>query len=637
MSGAAAPGASRGAALANHVARLAPPILGVLGAALVLLRQANYGVGLTWDSASYLSAARSLVAGDGLVIWNGSRYAAVPLFPYLLAAAELFGIDAAAAARYLNAAAFGLTALTVAVWLQRHVRTVLLAVWAGCACALLPALVSAAAYAWTEAVFILCAVVSLALLDRFLGRPATTTLLLAAAAAAAACLTRYVGATLIGAGALMLLLRPGAGLRTRIRDAALWSAVSLAPVGVWAARNLLVMGSPFGIFFADGFSGLISLHRATGEFARWLFGSMGFEALNGALVIATGIDLAGSATAAAVAVKAALLAAPALGAGYVLARYRPGFLRRRRAVLTVPLVFAAAYALYMAVFLPLADGALRVRYLLPLFPPLLVAATVVLDELAAAKKTGAAAPVVLAIVISLWLAQQAGAVYRDTRAWLNAGAGYTSRGWIESDVLRYLRASRLDGVVWTSEPPLLYFFTELRRVWTISGSLAGVTESLANRDPAEAVYLVLLERSFRIRGYDYEVDDVAALPGVDLVAALDDGAIFRSPATAPPAGVAAAAEDRVVRAHFDIYRYGDALAYFKEPCTADDVTPRFFLRAAPPARAAFDRDFSFAEHGYLLDGRCLAVVALPDYEIARLSTGQYLPGTGNLWEAAFSP
>ena len=624
-----APGALRSAALANHLARLAPPVLGVLAVALVLLRQANYGVGLTWDSASYLSAARSLVAGDGLVLWNGSRYGgAVPLFPYLLAAAELFGIDAAAAARYLNAAAFGLTVFTAAAWLQRRVRSALLAVWAGCACALLPALVSAAAYAWTDTVFILFTVVSLALLDRFLGRPATPTLLLAAAAAAAACLTRYAGVTLLGAGALMLLLRTGVGMRMRIRDAALWSAVSLAPVGVWIARNLLVIGSPLGAAYASGFSGLISLHRATGEFARWLFGSTGFGALSGALVSAAGIDLAGPATEAAIAVKAVLLAVPALGAGYALARRRPGFLRRRRVVLTVSLIYAAAYTLFLTAYLPLADVVLPVRYLLPLFPPLLVAATVVLDELARRRGPAPRFPVVLAIVISLWLAQQAGAVYRDTRTWLNDGAGYTSRGWIESDVLRYLRVNRLDGPVWTSEPPLLYFSTELRRVWTISGSLAGLTESLANRDPAEAVYLVLIGRSFRIRDYDYGFDDVAALPGVELVASLDDGAIFRS---------GAAAIDRVVRAHFDIYRYGDALAYFKEPCTARDVTPRFFLRASPAERAAFDRDFSFAEHGYLLDGRCLAVVALPDYEIARLSTGQYLPGTGNLWEAAFSP
>ena len=522
-----APGAPPGAALATALARFAPLALGVLGVALVLLRQANYGAGLTWDSAYYLSAAGSLAAGDGLVLWNGVPYAAAaPLFPHLLAAAELLGADAAAGARYLNAVAFGVTVFTVTAWLQRHVRSLLLATWAGCACALLPALVSAAAYAWTDMVFISCTVVSLALLDRFLSRPAPPTLLQAAAAAGAACLTRYVGAALLCAGALMLLLRTGADMRTRIRDVALWSAASLAPVGVWAVRNLLVIGSPFGTTFGDGFSALISLHRATGEFAAWLFGPTGFHLLNGAFGSAAGIDLAEPATEAAIAVKAVLLAVPALAA-CALVRRRAGFLRRRRAVLTVSLLFAAAYTLFMTVFLPLSDIVLPVRYLLPLFPPLLAAATVMLDELAAAKKTRAAGPAVLAIVASLWLAQQADAVYRDTRAWLRDGEGYTSRWWLESDVLRYLRANRLDGEVWTSDPPALYFHTELRRVWTISLSLARVTEVLANRDPAAAAYLVLFKRSLRIRGYDYGLDDVGALPGAELVADLNDGAIFR--------------------------------------------------------------------------------------------------------------
>ena len=587
-----APGAPRRAKWPNEVARFAPPVLGVLGAALVLLRQANYGAGLTWDSAYYLSAAGSLAAGDGLVLWNGVPYAAAaPLFPHLLAAAELLGADAAAGARYLNAAAFGVTVFTVTAWLQRHVRSLLLAMWAGCACALLPTLVSAAAYAWTDMVFISCTVVSLALLDRFLSRPAPPTLLLAAAVAAAACLTRYVGAALLCAGALMLLLRTGAGMRTRIRDAALWSAASLAPVGVWAVRNLLVIGSPFGTTFGDGFSALISLHRATGEFAAWLFGPTGFHLLNGAFGRAAGIDLAAPATEAAIAVKAVLLAVPALGAACALVRRRAGFLRRRRVVLTVSLLFAAAYTLFMIVFLPLSDIVLPVRYLLPLFPPLLVAATVMLDELAAAKKTRAAGPAVLAIVASLWLAQQAEAVYRDTRAWLRDGEGYTSRWWIESDVLRYLRANRLDGEVLTSDPPALYFHTELRRVWTISRSLARVTEFLANRDPAAAAYLVLFKRSLRIRGYDYGVDDVGSLPGAELVADLNDGAIFRFGAE----------------------------------------------RAAPAEGAAFSRDFSFLEHGYLLNGCCLAVVVLPEDELSRITTGQYLPGQGAIWESTFAP
>ena len=69
--------------------RWAPLALGVLGALLILLREANFGVGLTWDSGSYLSVARNLVAGNGLLEWNGTRYqGAAPLFPLLLAAAR---------------------------------------------------------------------------------------------------------------------------------------------------------------------------------------------------------------------------------------------------------------------------------------------------------------------------------------------------------------------------------------------------------------------------------------------------------------------------------------------------------------------------------------------------------------------
>ena len=89
--------------------------------------------------------ARNLVAGHGFLEWNGTRYqGAAPIFPLLLAAVGVFGIDAAAVAGSVNAAAFGLTVFAVTAWVQRHVRAPLLAVWAGCACALSPALAGAA-------------------------------------------------------------------------------------------------------------------------------------------------------------------------------------------------------------------------------------------------------------------------------------------------------------------------------------------------------------------------------------------------------------------------------------------------------------------------------------------------------------
>ena len=109
----------------------------------------------------------------------------------------------------------------------------------------------------------------------------------------------------------------------------------------------------------------------------------------------------------------------------------------------------------------------------------------------------------------------------------------------------------------------------------------------------------------------------------------------------------------VVRSTFDIYQDGITLTYIKEPCSTEDVAAKFFLHVFPSDDADFDRfeytiqhldfnlnnnlDFNFAQHGAIWDGRCLAVVTLPDYDIARIRTGQYISGKGRLWEADFIP
>ena len=73
----------------------------------------------------------------------------------------------------------------------------------------------------------------------------------------------------------------------------------------------------------------------------------------------------------------------------------------------------------------------------------------------------------------------------------------------------------------------------------------------------------------------------------------------------------------------------------------------FFLHLDPvdlddlPARRqhGFDNlDFAFDDHGAVFDGRCTAVRSLPEYDITRIGTGQYLRVLGgykNLWEGEF--
>ena len=97
------------------------------------------------------------------------------------------------------------------------------------------------------------------------------------------------------------------------------------------------------------------------------------------------------------------------------------------------------------------------------------------------------------------------------------------------------------------------------------------------------------------------------------------------------------------RAAFDLYWQGNRLAYLRETCAAADTAANFFLHIIPedaadlPAerRAAgfVNLDFVFEGRGGHFNGKCLAAVALPDYAIAAVRTGQYGAGQGELWAA----
>ena len=101
-----------------------------------------------------------------------------------------------------------------------------------------------------------------------------------------------------------------------------------------------------------------------------------------------------------------------------------------------------------------------------------------------------------------------------------------------------------------------------------------------------------------------------------------------------------------VRVDFDIYYHENTLLYVKSPCDTAAIAAPFFLHLTPldtndlpPDRQEFgygNRDFDFREHGAAFDGKCLAIVPLPDYEIAGVRTGQFTPDAGRLWTAEFA-
>lgn len=87
---------------------------------------------------------------------------------------------------------------------------------------------------------------------------------------------------------------------------------------------------------------------------------------------------------------------------------------------------------------------------------------------------------------------------------------------------------------------------------------------------------------------------------------------------------------------FNVYLDEDrnSLIYVKEECDAEDIDPDFLLHITPTYKddlladrkeVGFNNlDFYFDAYGLRFDGKCLIQFNLPDYDIARIRTGQYI-------------
>ena len=123
------------------------------------------------------------------------------------------------------------------------------------------------------------------------------------------------------------------------------------------------------------------------------------------------------------------------------------------------------------------------------------------------------------------------------------------------------------------------------------------------------------------------------------------GVDFSQPAFQRMQLAALADRQPVVSDRFAVYLLDGEVAYLKEPCTVADTAALFYLHIEPSHRAYLpaeqrghgfeNRDFAFADEGWFFEGKCLAVVELPEYGIALIRTGQY-DDAGRLWESEFA-
>lgn len=221
--------------------------LSLIGLAFVMIATSKYGAGVSSDAARNLSTAESLVLGRGFVDMVGAPLVLwPPLYPLLIAAlSKLTSLDVFTVAWYLNVFLYCLN-IWLSGWLLYLIfRDKLNYAVAGSLIVLLSrSMLRIHANVASEPLFATLMLVFLLMADAYLRSGTRRSLSGMCAAAGLAALQRYLGMTLIGVAAIVILRREGArGMRRGLAPL----LASALPIAAWSMlHNYAVSGTLFG-------------------------------------------------------------------------------------------------------------------------------------------------------------------------------------------------------------------------------------------------------------------------------------------------------------------------------------------------------------------------------------------------------
>ena len=248
--------------------------LSFLGIMICLYQTASFGVGISPDSISYISAARSILDGNGIKVYTGEYYIYwPPLFPVLLAAFGFFGPDPSDVSRYLNAGIFGTIIILSGIWLSKNINNKGLIFFGVTLFSLSPVLIGISVYAWSEPLFILLILLWLNQITLFLNNNTLNHLVLAAIYVALATLTRYIGVITIAVSILLIITKPNIKYLDKLKSCALFTLIASLPISLWWLRTWFVSNTLTGTRTPSNESFIEAGIKALETLSGWLIPS----------------------------------------------------------------------------------------------------------------------------------------------------------------------------------------------------------------------------------------------------------------------------------------------------------------------------------------------------------------------------
>lgn len=488
-----------------------PILLGIAAAILVWLSTSLYGVGMTTVSGDYVSAARSLAAGEGFVQHDGRAYIEYPpLYPVALAAFGWAGVDPQDGARWFNALCLGLIVFFASRWLQQTLASSVLATLGGLALLVSVPLLDMSISAFPETLFMLLVLLAVWSAARYAERGRGLDLAAATAWCALACLTRYMGITVLFAAVVVVLFRRSERAKERVGAALLLAALSLLPTLLWLVRNAAITGSAAGNRGASDYTLLENVGYMLQVLSLWILPERIPAAARVAVVVALAF---------------AVLV-------WLVKRRRDE--EPRRAEVYAMAFFAAVYVGATVVALSLvALDRMNTRYLIPAYVPLALVLFAAADSFAA-RVRGRTVLASVSLFLLLWVllngrydARKVG----ESRA--RGAGGYSTTKWHRDSMIEALRAHPLAGLVYSNDAYAVDILTGIParpsprkyRFNSPTSTTDDIERFAATVDSAGSVSLVWLD--LVQRDYLFSEEDLASRFHLALTDSTAGGRVYR--------------------------------------------------------------------------------------------------------------
>lgn len=427
-------------------------VLPILGIALHRFATWKWGVAVSHDSIFYMSAAESILRGDG-VSWVDAGNVLKPLIhfpPFYPLNLSLLGyfMGVRSAADWCAAIYLGMNVILIIFLVFRATKSTGASLLGGMSALISPLLLGIHLEAMSEPLYLSLTLASIILLAESLKSRSNWRLIGGAACASLAYLTRYIGVATIVAGlSSLLLLYPGT-FRARIKKAVLYGAITAVPAFIWHLRNYHLTGSltnrvlVFHPIYVDKLKeGLLAI-------SEWIFPpsvplwlSLGLTAILFLITIWI------------------------FGIGFVRTRKGRGTQEAfQKVAIPIPLLlYGGVYVVLLLTSLTFFDISTRLdnRILLPLYVILLILIPICIHRMLRPTKLPyrkiayMLSMALFGVVISAYAYRSLGLI----RTIKEEGMGYNNAAWNRSEIITVLRKLDWDVVIYSNEAFPVYYLT----------------------------------------------------------------------------------------------------------------------------------------------------------------------------------